>query len=232
MADSPLTLEERDSLAGELALGVLEGQERADALRLRLAEPAFAAAVDVWEGRLAPLYDAYAPALPQEGVWQAISTRVEGEGKSVMWQLRLWRTGAVTAAAIAASLALILMYRVPAPTPVAQPTVVAVAQMVGAPNGPVVTASYDPAQAMLSLRATGLHSGRLAPELWVIPADGKPRSLGMIPASGTMRMSIGPAHRTMLADGSMLAITMETPSTAPHDAPGSAPVASGRIVRI
>jgi len=42
--------QERDALAAELALGLLEGQARADALRLSLSDPAFAALVTAWEG--------------------------------------------------------------------------------------------------------------------------------------------------------------------------------------
>ena len=41
--------------AGELALGVLDGEERAAALRQVIADPAFAREVDQWRSRLAGL---------------------------------------------------------------------------------------------------------------------------------------------------------------------------------
>lgn len=47
--------EERDMLAAELALGVLEGEALAQALRLKLADKAFAVQVEAWQARLAPL---------------------------------------------------------------------------------------------------------------------------------------------------------------------------------
>ena len=46
---------EQDLLAAELALGLLDGTERAEALRLCLSDPAFARAVDAWSIRLSPL---------------------------------------------------------------------------------------------------------------------------------------------------------------------------------
>ncbi|MBL7372452.1 hypothetical protein INQ23_24295, partial [Escherichia coli] len=47
----PMTPEERDALAAELALGLLEGDARAQAMRLRLSDSDFAAAVEAWDGR-------------------------------------------------------------------------------------------------------------------------------------------------------------------------------------
>jgi anti-sigma-K factor RskA len=46
--------EDRDLLAGEYVLGVLEGEEAATARRLLEQDKEFAAAVAAWEKRLAP----------------------------------------------------------------------------------------------------------------------------------------------------------------------------------
>ena len=60
MSDDPLP----DVTAAELALGVLDGPERAAALRRMLAEPAFAAEVDVWRNHFAALLDQFPAAEP------------------------------------------------------------------------------------------------------------------------------------------------------------------------
>ena len=60
----------RDLLAGELALGVLDGAERAEALRLMVADRAFALSVERWRDELGALFAGWpeeAPPPPSEG---------------------------------------------------------------------------------------------------------------------------------------------------------------------
>lgn len=234
---APMTPEERDALAGELALGLLSGAERAQALRLQLSDPVFAAEVTAWERRLAPLHHDFAEYSPSQKVWDGIAAQIEPGATAapgLARQLRVWRASAIVSGALAASLAFVLLFRPPAPIPpqiVQAPpaTQMAVAQMVGQGSDMLVAARYDETTAQLNLRAENLPQGDLAPELWVIPADGKPRSLGMISATGTTRMAVSPNMRVMLENGVTLAITMEPAATAPHAAPSSAPVAAGKI---
>ena len=92
--------------------------------------------------------------------------------------------------------------------------------------------NYDAANGELRIRALKMPRSDLAPELWVIPADNVPRSLGLVSATGSMRMMVSPAMRGMMADGAMLAVTMEQRDGAPHKAPSSTPVATGPINKI
>ncbi len=67
MADALLTPEERDALAAELALGLLDGAARAEALRSLMADPNFTPdMIGAWGRRFAALYDDYAPVAPPE----------------------------------------------------------------------------------------------------------------------------------------------------------------------
>ena len=61
-------------MAAELALGVLEGDERAEAMRHSLSNPAFAAMVRTWQDRLDPLGEGFAEA-PPPNLWPAIEGR-------------------------------------------------------------------------------------------------------------------------------------------------------------
>ncbi|WCP14926.1 hypothetical protein sphantq_03376 [Sphingobium sp. AntQ-1] len=232
MADAHLTPEERDSLAAELALGVLDGAARSDALRSLMANPNFSPdMIGAWDRRFAVLYNDYTPVAPPETLWPSIERRIADglQAHPALRQLRWWRAGAFASAAVAASLALVILLR-PTPTvPAAPPAQVAVAQMVGAPDGPMILARYNPASGKLILRPKGVAPDRLAPELWIIPADGRPRSLGLIAGGAESRVAIDPSYRPFMTEGATLAVTMETIDGAPHDAPSSTPIAAGKI---
>ncbi len=119
MDDHLTPAEERDALAAELALGLLEGQARADALRLALSDPAFAALVAGWEAKLTPLHSEWADAAPGDRVWDGIAAQLpEARPSSVTaieTRLRRWRAGALVSGAIAAALALVLIAQPVAP---------------------------------------------------------------------------------------------------------------------
>ncbi len=234
--DDHLTPEqERDALAAELALGLLEGQARADALRLSLSDPAFAALVAAWEAKLAPLHGAWADAEPGAAVWSGIerqlSERPAATVTAIETRLRRWRAGALLSGAVAAGLAFILITRpVPAPAPAAPQ--LAVARIESDAAGPLVLARYNQANGLMQLRIHGFEPGALAPELWVIPEGGAPVSLGQIGHAGEAEMTMPPPHRLLMTEGATLAITMEPVSKTPHPAPSGAAVASGKIITI
>lgn len=232
MADAVLTPEERDTLVAELVLGVLDGEARAAALRSLMADPGFSPdMIDAWERRLAALYADYVPIAPSETLWRGIEHRI-ADGLRVhpaLRQLRWWRAGALASAAAAASLTLVMVLRPDAPVAVQPPAQIAMAPMVGAADGPMILARYDPASGSLTVRPNGVAPDSLAPELWIIPADGKPRSLGLIARTADSRVAVDPSYRRFMAEGATLAVTMEAVASAPHDAPSSAPIAAGRI---
>lgn len=230
----PITPEERDVLAAELALGLLEGEERAQAMRLRLSDPAFAAAVDAWGRRFEPLYENFEQQ-PSPALWSAIELRLNGAGDHYTRRaLQRWRAGALASGVLAASLGAVLLLRpLPAPIEVIRaPEKAAIAQLGGGDAPALLAATYDPAGGELRIRAVRLPDSKLAPELWVIPADGVPRSLGLVAADGVTKIAVDAPHRALLLDGATLAITLEPREGAPHRAPSSAPIAAGKISTI
>ena len=98
MADA-LTGEDPDMLAAELALGVLDGPERAAALRRLLADPAFGREVDDWRERLAPLIDTVPEQAPPATLWQRIEKRIDGGGEARALKASVTRWRGFTAAA-------------------------------------------------------------------------------------------------------------------------------------
>ncbi|RYY29467.1 MAG: hypothetical protein EOP62_01130 [Sphingomonadales bacterium] len=225
------TPDDREMMAAELALGLIEGEERAVALRLQLSDPEFAASVEAWRARLDPLYVGFAEA-PAPELWPSIERRLGGAGSLVA--MRRWRFAAFASGAVAASLALVLVLR-PLPDPieiVRAPDSLVVAQLDGGENGALLAANYDPGHGMLRIRAVTMPASELAPELWIIPADGVPRSLGLVSAEGRSLVEVPEAHRKLIQDGALLAITMEPRDGAPHEKPSAAPIAAGKISTI
>jgi anti-sigma-K factor RskA len=233
MADDLTPAEARDALAAELALGLLEGDARAEALRLRLADPGFAAQVASWESKFAALHDETAPVAPSDGVWDAVAARLpEDRSRAVVvleTRLNRWRMAAAGSGAVAAALALVLVTQSPAPLPAPAAAQIAVARIEGAAAGPLVRARYDRGSGVMDLGIEGFTPGDRAPELWVIPAGGAPVSLGQVAPSGAASVTVPSGHRALVQDGATLAITMEPVSATPHAAPSSAPVAAGKI---
>lgn len=225
---------EQDALAAELALGVLEGDERAEALRICLADPAFAAAVEDWRLQLGVLHETGADEPPPSGVWPAIDARIGvADNAETVSKLRFWQRSAWASGAVAAALAVVLLLpdTPTVRTVVLPPAQSAIAQLNGE-VGATLAASYTPQAGQLQIRPIDLPDSKLSPELWLIPADGVPRSLGLIGTTGTTRIDVPLALRAYLTDGAVLAVSLERAETAPHKAPTSTPIAVGKISTI
>lgn len=231
MAEPLQPEEEEIALAAELALGLLEGEALAAARRRQLADPGFAAAVERWALDLAPLalggVDVPAPA----SLWARIEARLPGGDHAAVVALRRWRATAIATSAAAAVLLAILLLR-PVPEPVVLPPAPALVAQITGTAGATFAARYDADQGLLHVRTDEMPASRRAPELWVIPAGGKPVSLGLVARQGALDVAVAPAHRALLARGATLAVTMEEPATAPHDGPSGPPVAAGKITII
>ncbi len=227
--------DEDDLLAGELALGLLEGPERSEAEARAEADPAFAALVEAWRERLAPMLTA-SPEAPPEHIWDAIQAQLAVNDKPAPSDaeraLRRWRAFAVASSALAASLALVLVTRSPppqAPPPrVEAPIPNMVATLEGEQGLAIVTIAADPAGRLL-VTPVRLPAERGVPELWIIPEDGKPRSLGIIRAEGPSAMIVAPGHRPHVHRDATFAISREPAGGSPTGLPTGPVIASGKI---
>jgi len=232
-----MSAEERDLLAAELAMGLLDAAERREAEALALSDAEFRSAVARWSGRLAPMLDEAAPAAPPERLWSRIEARIAPPASNVV-QLRrkvtLWRAWSAAATAIAAGLALILVTR-PAPPPTVagpQPALVAMMQAEGSPARLVAT--YDPSSRRLIVQA----AAGMAPapghahELWLIPASGgKPHPMGIVSATAPNRMDVPMPMARDVAEGATFAISVEPPSGSPTGVPTGPVIAAGKLTR-
>lgn len=229
-------LPQADALAAELALGVLTGEDRAAALRLLLSDRAFARDVADWRDRLAPLFDAIPEVTPSADLWRRIEGALDGAPVAAPIRTGFWKAATATAMAAAAALAGVLVLR-PAPAPEIIVREAPVTARLAAPLVPegtasVVLARYDPAQSMLRVDANVLPEDARATELWVIPADGTPRSLGVFGKTGTTEVAMTPRLRAWLIDGATLAVSLEPTGGSPTGAPTGPVIASGTLTAI
>jgi anti-sigma-K factor RskA len=67
------------------------------------------------------------------------------------------------------------------------------------------------------------------PELWLIPPGQAPRSLGLVSLDQSRTVAVPADLRAALADGSVLAVSLEPPTGIPHAAPTGPIVAKGAI---
>lgn len=242
MSPPPLPDDERESLAAEYALGLLEGDGLASARELYRNDAAFRADVGGWLGRLAPLLDEVPPVAPPAGMWATIERGVGGEALpnnvvQLRKRLNVWRGVAAGASALAAALALVMVIRplpqAPAP-PVQQAPVEAMVAVLGDEERPgAMLASWNPATRNLTLAeadGAAVEPGR-AHELWVIPADGTPRSLGVMEQRPMLRVAVPADMSQQLHQGATLAISVEPAGGSPTGLPTGPVIASGKLER-
>ena len=239
-----------DMAAAELALGLIEGDERARALRRVLADPGFAQSVDAWRTRLAQLFDLWPEMTPSGGVFARIERSIDSPALPTVEPVRrtglLWPGIAAIASLIAASMLLVVLFR-PAPTapgPRTAPVVAALpAKMLVAAISPdttavpnassaPVTAVYDPTTGGLRLTEAALADANRSAELWIIGADATPRSLGLLRGKGATTLTVNRAHRALLAAGATLAVSLEAVGGSSTGLPQGPVVAKGTLSQV
>jgi anti-sigma-K factor RskA len=222
----------RDKLAAEYVLGTLKGGARRRFEGWLHDDAALRGLTDHWRARLTPLGE-FAPAVtPPRRVWRAIEQRLRLR-TAPSWQF--WRDDAagfwrpLGLAAIAATLVLaftLVQWRSNLP---------AVEY--------VATLADDKAQAALLVTADRRHGAldvRLADgvalaadrvlQLWAVPKAGAPRSLGVLPRSGAVRLAL-PAG-ALSDDVALLAVSVEPLGGSPNpDAPSGPIIYKGSWVR-
>lgn len=232
---------ERELLAAEHALRLLEGEELLAARRLEAEDAAFAAEVRAWEERFAPLFDIVAHEPPPAGMWERIARRLEepagGELVVLRQKLARWRAGAI-AAAIAASVLLLLQVQPRSAPPVTPPAPAQQAPMLlaslASENGAeALTLAYRPGRRELMVNAARLSSpaGR-SRELWIIPAGAKPISLGVVAPGEERRRTLNPAMAARFQKGATIAISDEPEGGSPGGQPTGDVLVAGNLLTI
>jgi anti-sigma-K factor RskA len=224
-----------DALAAQYAAGTLRGRARRRYESLLPGHPALRDAHERWLERLMPLSAALAPQAPPARVWQRIQTQLFGASSSparaLPWWQRLapWRGLAAVASAATVVMALLLAQ----PGRVEPPVVVVLQGTGGTAQGVntfVASVSGDGrALVMRPLMTVSVEANRVL-ELWSVPPDGAPRSLGLISSSGATVIARERLPATLLKGGTAaLAVSLEPPGGSPTGAPTGPVLYAGKL---
>jgi anti-sigma-K factor RskA len=236
----PAAMTDREYLAAEYALGILEGEELLEARGLAASDDDFVREVEEWNERLAPLFDEMGEETPPDAIWQRVKAGIDSDrgGDVVELKRRLgwWKGMTAAASAIAASLAFVVAYDVTRPPPVVETPArgdMMVASLMSQDKAMMLSAAWKPSERRLmvmpgNMRPEPGHSH----ELWIIPADGKPRSLGLVTGEGPHRMAVDEAMAPMFAEAATLAISVEPEGGSPGPGPTGPVVASGALAKV
>ncbi|MEQ1939621.1 anti-sigma factor [Mesorhizobium sp. CN5-321] len=229
-----------DLLAAEYVMGVLPGEERQEVARRIEADAAFARLVDAWEVRLAPLGEAYPEAAAPDGVKAAIDRRLfassaasaadAARGRAGLWSsLAFWR-GLAAVAVAALAIAIVVPYVSP---PAGQPALRLVASLAADSSDVKYLAVYDAAHHEVGLsHVAGERAAGKDFQLWMIEGKNAPVSMGVIPTGPTVHIELTPALQQKLAQGAVLAISVEPAGGSPTGQPTGPVVATGDLKSI
>jgi anti-sigma-K factor RskA len=219
-------LEDIEALAGEYVLGTLDAAERAAVAERRQREPALDRAIRRWEQDLAPLMDAGEPVTPPADLFGRIEKRLEREAGrtshdpepasnvvALRRKVTLWRSVAVAASAVAASLMAVIAWQGMTGTNT-ENRMVAVLQKDS--TSPAFLVTVDVPTRMLTVKPlTGPAEPGKSYELWLVNASlGDPRSLGVISAPMTVSPNLRGYARDII-EGSAVAVSLEPAGGSP-----------------
>jgi len=226
-----------DQLAAAYATGTLRGPARRRFEALLPSHPALRDALQSWQARLMPLTVVVQPEAPPDRVWRKVEAQLwppaAAPGAPTWWQrLSLWRglAGLATVAALSMSLWLAnLGPTLPPVVIVLQATPDAATAVSGASSFVASVSGDGRALVTRPLQQVNMQPGRVL-ELWSVPPQGAPRSLGLISADGTTVLPRDRLPATLLKGGTQaLAVSVEPPGGSTTGVPTGPVVYAGRL---
>lgn len=219
----------QERLAAEYALGTLRGAARARFRRWMRQDAALAGRVAAWEARLAPMAHAIEPVRPPRRVWEEIQARI-GRGAPPARRGGFWRAFALLASGAAA--ALVLMTVLVPQRPAQSGEYVA---LLSDPKTqkPVLLVSAGRRDTALRVRTLdpSIQPADASLEIWALPKDGKPKSLGLVPAGTGGTVQLAALADQALSDVPALAISLEPRGGSPTGAPTGPVLYTGPCVK-
>ena len=227
--------EDRESLAAEYVLGTLDPEERRDFIFQLRTDPDLKRMVEEWTERLHPLNEALAPRPVSAGLETRLLDRIAGLGRgglvAMERSLRRWRAAAMVTGALAAGLALVLLWLAPQNlAPRDGGSFVATLQAEG--TGPAFVALVDLERRTIAIKrvAADAPAGRSF-ELWALGGGrDAPESLGLVDADVKIPATkLGDLATARLAD-TVFAVTIEPAGGSPTGQPTGTPVYIGKLI--
>jgi anti-sigma-K factor RskA len=224
-----------DMLAGEFVLGTLDARERASVAARRMREPALEAAIERWEARLHPLIETIGAVAPPADMLARIEAQLNARARPSMTgtsadvielqqRVTRWRRVALTASAMAASLAMLIGVREFVYPPEPQRFV---GVFVKDDTLPQFVLTIDLKTRQLTVRPVGAtrEAGK-SYQLWIASDQlgAAPRSLGLMDAALTPTTKRLNAYEPALLQQATFGVSIEPEGGSPTGRPSGQPL--------
>lgn len=231
-----------ERLSAEYALGTLRGRARRRFEAWMREHAIVRRAVEQWQDRLNPLAEFASTATPPAYVWDAIEKSLSlngnqsaGAAKPSFWQtlggnLNFWRNVSMASTALATLLLVVLLMQQPEP---AAPATSFIAMLADDKSQPIAVATGDAQNGQLVVKVLTPQpiAADKSLELWAVPKEGPPRSLGLLAADGSVSL---PLPSDAQPDSiPLLAVTLEPKGGSPDPNGPTGPIVfKGAWVRL
>jgi anti-sigma-K factor RskA len=220
----------REKLAAEYVLGTLKGGARRRFEGYLHNDAALRRLTVEWQDRLVPLAEFATPEQPRKQVWQGIERRLNLRPARAGWlaSLNFWRALGLVSTAMAALLVIVIGTRV-----LDQPKLDYVATLTDEKSQTALVLTGDTRHKALTVRLVGnapVASDKTL-QLWAVPKQGNPRSLGLLADKGEVKLALG--SNAIGDDVALLAVSLEPKGGSPDPNGPTGPILyKGAWVRV
>ena len=227
-----------DRLAAEYALGTSPPLVRRRLAAIARGDRVVADALRQWEERLAPLAAGVPAITPAPRVWARIASKLGIDMRPApappppgpWWgRVGFWRALTVSGVVVAVALGIAKFAQPPGPD--VAPIVVVLA---GSDAKPALIATASRLDRYLTIKPVGNTAPAAGQvfELWALPQASPPKSLGVIPAGGVVRVPLAAPADESLTTIPALAVSLEPPGGSPTGQPTGPVLYSGAVERM
>ncbi|WP_277960605.1 anti-sigma factor [Pseudomonas sp. RIT-To-2] len=216
----------RRALAADYAIGLMAPTARRRFERLLAEDRALEQELGQWQDALARLATPVPDAPVPERVWENIKARIEPQHLHVPTRSRTrhWLRATALAAAVVLAVGIGMYYN--------RDQAMYSATLVSASNQPAVTIeAFDQYLQVAPLNLASAPADR-SMQLWAIPAEGMPVSLGLMPEGGKGRIRLDESQRKLLGEPIALAISLEPAGGSPTGQPTGPVLYHGQVVSL
>ena len=228
----------REKLAAEYVLGTLKGLARRRFETHLANDAALRERVAAWEARITPLALSLPPVTPPVRVWQKISARIaatraapaETRASNGFWgNIGFWRSLGLGASGLAAALLITVFSGGLIKTQLPDPMMTAVLEENG--EARMVVDQPQSGYIMVKMIKPWQPMPGMALQLWVIPKEGAPKSLGLVNEHGDTKLTLADIDR-LLAGGAIVAVSKEPAGGSPTGQPTGMVMCKGVIAHM
>ncbi|RJX82999.1 anti-sigma factor domain-containing protein [Pseudomonas sp. LS-2] len=216
----------RRALSADYAIGLMPSTARRRFENLLLDDPTLREEVARWQESLVGLTTSLEPQPVPERLWEQIIARIEPQRLHVPEKRPFWSWMRIAAVACTLLVAVIVGVIYNRDKPDFNATLVASNQQ------PALTVqAFDRYLKVEPVTVARVETGRSL-ELWAIPADGIPVSLGVIPDDGKGRVELSESQRKLLGSQTTMAITLEPKGGSPSGKPTGPVLYKGQLASL